>query len=365
MCNRLNRRLKAVFRGEPPRRIAIFRALQLGDMLCAVPAWRALRAALPESEITLVGLPWARTLRDRYTGYLGAFREFPGWPGLPEQPPQVEQLPAFIASMQGARFDLVVQMHGSGSLTNPLVGLWGARRTAGFYREGSYRPDTDLFLPYPEHGLEVRRCLRLVEFLGLPAQGEWLEFPFYESDRQALAALPGSSQLRPGQYVCVHPGASVPERRWSAERFAAVARSLDAQGLRVVITGTTAEANLAAEVCRSAGVACLDLSGQTTLGALAALLADARLLVCNDTGVSHLADALDVPSVVISTGNNPERWAPVDQERHRVLCDARGVEPVDVLTQASRLLKEQAGRQRRRTHATVNNPDARQRQPVA
>ncbi len=325
-------------RGAPSKRVAVFRALQLGDLLCAVPALRAVRTALPNSEIVLIGLPWARTLAQRYPAFLDGFREFPGWPGLPEQPPRWERIPGFLAEVQEERFDLVIQLHGSGVVTNPLVALFGARRTAGFYVPGNYRPDPELFLPYPEEGLEVRRLLRLVEHFGMPAQGEHLEFPVRDADRRALAALPGADKLKPGRYVCVHPGASVHERRWPAEHFAAVARVLAGRGLRVVLTGTAPEAELARQVARLAGVECLDLAGRTDLGAAAALLAGARLLVCNDTGVSHLAAALGTPSVVVSTGDNPARWSPADGRRHRVLGGGREIDPSDVLEQAEELL---------------------------
>jgi ADP-heptose:LPS heptosyltransferase len=144
------------------RRIAILRALKLGDLLCTVPAFRALRAANPFAEIRLIGLPWASAFVHRYSGYLDGLFELPGFPGMPERSFDAPAFTRFLGEIQAWGPDLVLQMHGSGELTNPLAMLLGGQSTAGYYLPGRYRPDAERFIPYPAHLPEVQRHLRLL-----------------------------------------------------------------------------------------------------------------------------------------------------------------------------------------------------------
>lgn len=313
----------------PPRRVAVLRALQLGDLLCAVPALRALRGALPQAHITLISLGWARDFVNRFDRYLDDFLELPGFPGLPERDFDPAAFVDFLATAQARRFDLAIQMHGSGSFVNPLTVMLGARHAAGFFLPGDYCPDPQRFLPYPDDLPEVRRHLALLEFLGAPPLGEELEFPIRDTDREALAEVDDANSLRAGEYVCIHAGARYPSRRWGAERFAAVADRLDQFGLRVVITGSASERELAASVAAAMRRPSINLAGRTSLGALAALLSDARLVVSNDTGISHVAAAVCVPSVVVVTGSDPRRWAPLDGQRHRTVSHRVDCQPCE------------------------------------
>lgn len=324
------------------QRIAIVRSLPgLGDLLCAVPAWRALRAALPEAEITLIGLPWAQTFVERYATYLDSFLEFPGYPGIPEISPPIRQLPAFFASVQAKGFDLALQMHGSGIVSNSFTVMLGARVNAGFYLPNHYCPDANYFLPYPEHEPEVWRHLHLMEFLGIPLQGAELEFSLREEDFSALHEIEAVRHLQNREYVCIHPGASTQNRRWLPEKFAIVADALASRGFQIVLTGTAAEANLTQAVRESMQAKPIDLAGCTNLGAIAALLSQAKLIICNDTGISHLAAALNVKSVIIFSASDPKRWAPLNCDRHRVVWET-GVEITTsaVLAEVEYLLSE-------------------------
>jgi ADP-heptose:LPS heptosyltransferase len=155
---------------------------------------------------------------------------------------------------------------------------------------------------------EVRRWCDLLRWYGLEADPADLTFGV--SDRTGP--------------VIVHPGAAYPARRWPPERFARVAAALD----DVVVTGNAAEVPLAREVAELAGLPPERmLAGRTDLAGLIELVGRARLVVCGDTGVAHLATAFCVPSVVLFGPVSPALWGPPPGWRHVALWAGRKGDP--------------------------------------
>lgn len=298
-------------------KIIVFRALQLGDWLCAIPAIRALRTAYPKAEITLCGMPWSKFLLDRFPAYFDKFIHFPGFPGLPEQEFFPADFTGFLAEVQGQRFDLAIQMQGNGSVVNPMVELFGARYTAGFFLTGHYYPDNGLFTEYPNYGPEIERHLHLMSFLGIPLCGNELEFGVTETDNKELKEL--GLPIAQQKYICVHPGSRGAWRQWPVEHFAALADRCAESGFTPVITGTKEELEIASAVAGHMQQQPVMAIGRTSIGAAAALIKNSYALISNCTGVSHMAAAFKTPSVVISMDGEPERWAPLDRKVHKVI----------------------------------------------
>jgi ADP-heptose:LPS heptosyltransferase len=312
------------------QRIAVFRSLQLGDLLVAVPALRALRARFPHAEITLIGLSWAREFAQRFQHYIDRFVEFVGYPGIDELPVDTQRLAQFLVVQRQYRYDLAIQMHGSGRTSNPFVYALGARMTVGYY-EGARPEILTLGAPYPHDQHEIYRNLGLISLLGTikPADPH-LEYPLLEKDREEAAVLlhPLSDTRHP--WIGIHPGSRPPARRWPAEYFAIVADALSQHlGAQVVLTGGPGEEAIVQAVLERMQMPALNLVGQTSLGGLAALISELDLFISNDTGPAHLAHALDCPSITLFGPADFQRWAPLDQivhaaVRHPVPCSPCG-----------------------------------------
>jgi ADP-heptose:LPS heptosyltransferase len=270
-------------------RVLLYRTLGLGDFLTAVPAYRAVRRALPRYEVLLAAPEPLRplaALTDAVDTFLATPElAVPPWPG---QPPQ-----------------LAVNLHGRGPQSHAAISALAPARLVTFGRQELgiagpvWRPD--------EH--EVSRWCRLLEQSGIPADPGDLHL-----------ARPGRVSPRPGATV-VHPGAAATARRWPADRFATLAARLRAAGHDVVVTGLGSERELAEAVARTGGLPEASvLAGRLDLGGLAALVSAARLVVCGDTGVAHLATAYRTPSVILFGPTPPARWGPPPHHgRHRVI----------------------------------------------
>jgi len=349
----------------PARRIAVVRALQLGDMLVAVPALRALRAGYPDAEITVIGLPWAASFAARLDRYVNRFLPFPGWPGIDEVSYDEARTERFIAEARAHDYDLVIQMHGSGGQSNPFALALGARVTAGYYdgphphpmriglsalrsrqpnrlsltrergardesgrspsptaRERRPRGEGILWpaAPYPHDQPEVLRNLGLTTLLGCPDRSAALEFPLLSEDHAEADALlePLAGDDRP--LIGIHAGARPPARRWPPARFAAVADDLSRRyDARIILIGGPGEEETVATVAERMSARALNLAGRTSLGGLAALLARLDLFIGNDSGPAHLAEAAGAPTVRLFGPADVDRWAPLDRAWHAVV----------------------------------------------
>ncbi len=324
---------------RPPRKVVVLRASRLGDFVCAGPAFRALRNALPQAEIAVIALPALRGLAERLP-YLDRFIAHPGFPGLAERRFTPGGALAFFRAMQAERFDLAVQMQGATACANPFALMLGARRTAGFISPGDTPGRLDAALALPDSGHEIERTLSLPAFLGAAPCGAHTEYPLRDVDRHRAEAVLGAA--RP-PFIGLHAGAL---RRWPAENVVAAARELRRRRKATVVIVGGPEARRAGEaLARAVGPRSLNLAGRLSLGTLGGVIERLALLLTNDSGPAHVAYALGTATVAIYRKGDTRRYAPPPGGPFRcVVPEAAGGlrQVVQVLQAAEELLSRAA-----------------------
>ena len=273
----------------------------IGDAVMTEPLMR--RLAARGERLTVGALPWVAPV----------YRAMP-------QVAEVIEFPFAHGGLQWtARRAMAKHLHGRfdaayicpNSLKSALIPWWaGTPKRVGYSGETRWGL-LNQRLPNPAEGERppmVAFYSALSGEAGLDADQPRLQLPSGAAE-SALAAQGLSAQ---GFYVLA-PGAEYgPAKRWPATHFATLARQLT---LPVLLLGSGKDAEVCTEIAHAVNASqrghCHDLAGKTSLDQAIALIASARAMVSNDSGLMHVAAAFGVPQVAVFGSSSPLHTPPL------------------------------------------------------
>jgi ADP-heptose:LPS heptosyltransferase len=304
--------------GRPPdwravERVLVVRADNLGDVVMTTPALRALRRAAPHARVDLLASPAGAQVAPLIPAVTEVLTVSASWQqaGTPRAVGDLAAEEArLVERVRAGNYDvmLVFTSHGQSPWPAAHVGmLAGIGVRAVHSTEFGGAVATHWVTPPPVGTHQVDRCLLLLTALGVPPAGHELEL-----------AIPKADGVPDGPFAVLAPGGSCPSKRYAPERFAVVARRLAEGGLAVLVTGAPKEAPLVDEVVAGAAHPLVTPLGAVAVPELAGVIAAADVVVCNNSGCLHLADAARVPVVVTYAGTEgrtemPPRTTPAAQ----------------------------------------------------
>jgi heptosyltransferase-2 len=330
-------------------RVAVICPTWIGDTVMATPVLRALRRALPEARLVALMPPGHDELL-RGAPWLDECIPL-NWRGL--------RGPVRVGTALRSRNVQAVLL-----LPNSFRSALGARLSGAHIRVGYDRDARGFLLT---HRLPVRKQDRPT-----PVVDYYIRLARYALAAQAIDPRPElvitEDQHRAGDaalmgmqkpFVLLIPGASKPEKRWPAGRFAAVADALaESHGFCAAVSGAPSETRIIQSVIESARAPVVDLlTRRLPLGALLAVIRRAAIVITNDTGPRHIAAALGTPTVALF-GPTDHRWTTLPDARERLLlaepflpdtliadrrpklCAIERISTADVIAAASALLDE-------------------------
>jgi heptosyltransferase II len=295
----------------------------IGDCVMTLPAVHAIRKRWPQARIAVLAKPWVADLYrlstdvddvisfaepGRHAGILGKWR--------------------LAGELRAHGFDCAILLQNAIEAAI-LARLAGIPLRAGYNSDGR----GPLLTHSVRRTAAVRRIhqidyyLEMVRAIGCAPDGRTARLTPGKDAEKTVARLFEAFHIRGGRpLIGLAPGAAYgPAKRWSAERFAAVAdRLVDDFGAEALLFGSAGDSQSTAEVGRNARNRLVDIAGKTNLQEAISLIARCDLFISNDSGLMHIAGALGRPTIAIFGSTNPVTTSPAGEKsvviHHDVDC---------------------------------------------
>jgi len=291
------------------RKILVARGGALGDFILTLPVLAALRRRFPAHALEILGyeraasLAIAGGLADRVSALespalAGFFAREGAWPA---------RMAAWFAE-----FELIVSyVYDPEHIFQSNV----SRCTAARFLAGPHRPDEAVSL----HATQA--LLRPLDILGLS-----------DADPRPRLILPGPAEPSAVKRLAAHPGSGGAQKNWPEPKWAELLNRLAATtDWHFLLIGGEAEGERCQRLAASLPPDRIRLAQNLPLVELAQTMRSCGAFIGHDSGVTHLAAALDLPGLVLWGPSNPAVWRPMS-DRIRLLRDDRGLDALPVQT---------------------------------
>jgi heptosyltransferase-3 len=327
------------------RRVLVVRLRSIGDTVLTTPSLMALRRFLPDAQIDILLEDWVAPVLEGFDA-VDSVLTF----SRKSKKSRIEVL----LKLRRNKYDVVFNLHG-GTTSTFFVRAAGAKHRVGFshYRykflyNHLLSSSKDFWHTEKIHSAEQH--LALLGFAGVPvldkpksrlvvtetalksleekltaetqrrrgedAKNFWAETSFEKSKIQNLKS----------KIALIHPTAAFDTKQWATENFARIAEFLYEKGFSTIAIATQKEREVLEKLKQNSRVPIITFDN-LTLPEITALASKATLFVGNDSGIAHIAAAVETPSVVIFGSSNVVHWRPWTNAPNEIVYEKLSCQP--------------------------------------
>lgn len=286
------------------RKVLVVKLRSIGDTVLATPSLTALRRFLPDARIDILLEDWVAPLLEGFDAVDNVIAVKPG---------NLSRL-STMWKLRREGYDVAFNLHG-GTTSTFFTAASGAGHRVGyaeyqysFLYNHLYSSAADFWKTPKTHSAEQQ--LALLGFAGVPVNDRPpSRLPVTSKSAEGIDLLLHSYGIDEGGIALIHPAAAFTTKQWSPQNFARVAEFVEKQGLFPVMVVAPGEKGVIDEIASSTKSMLRGFS-DLSLPEITALASRADLFVGNDSGIAHIAAAVNTPTVVIFGSSNRDHWRP-------------------------------------------------------
>lgn len=316
------------------KRILVVRLRSIGDTVLSTPSLIALKRFLPNAEIDILLEDWVAPVLDGFDAVDNV---------ISVGKDTAERLRVALHLRQ-RKYDVAFNLHG-GTTATMFVRASGAKHRIGylnyqysFLYSHLLTSASDFWKQEKTHSAEQQ--LALLGFIGVPVDDRPKSklVVTAEARESSEKKFPAKSQSRKGGTACVsgwsgdghyallHPASAFFTKQWPTKNFARTAEFLAERGLHTVAVASKNESKVLEDLERQSSVP-ITIFDSLTLPEITALASRARLFVGNDSGIAHIAAAVQTPTVVIFGSSNRDHWRPWTDAPNKIVNEEFACQP--------------------------------------